>query len=95
MSFFVRGGDDFEEEWVYQFLELDLKTSIGPIRSTPQESVLRGLIERCGVLNDEEREELEDDFEVGRGGCDLELTKEEYATLKRGVWLGTLSERIV
>ena len=33
--------------------------------STRHQSVLRDLIERCGVLTDEEREELEDDFEVG------------------------------
>jgi hypothetical protein len=91
MSFFVRGGDDFEEEWVYQFLELDLKTSIGPIRSTRLESVLRDLIKRCAALTDEEREELEEDFAVGRGGCDLKLTEEQYTNLKRSAWPATPS----
>ena len=78
MSFFLRKG------WTVQFLEDDLKTSIGRIRTFPDEVSIRALVGRTETtMTTEVHQALDYAFSVGRGGVYLMLTTEQYAKLKR------------
>ena len=86
MYFFVRGGDppgSDREVWVLNFLEPDLQTPIGKIRSCSSVDQVRGMARRGGGLR---TTEAVDGFEAaikhGRGDVWLELTAEQYSALK-------------
>jgi hypothetical protein len=77
MSFFMRDG------WVVQFLEPDLKTSLGRIRAFSDANKIRELIERTPTpINLESRNMIEHAIDKGRGGMYLQLTGEQYRKLK-------------
>lgn len=76
MSFFCKDG------WIVQFLEADLKTSIGRIRRFSDPDKVRELIDRTPTpMNLEARNMLDHAIAVGRGGMFLELTVEQYRKL--------------
>ena len=86
MNFFVRGephGKSFVQSWVVNFLEGDLKTPIGRIRTFRSEEKIREMAERGGALkSQEDHQAFEYALSHGRGGLYLELTAEQYARLK-------------
>jgi hypothetical protein len=69
--------------WHCQFLEQDLKTSLPKkLRFNGPEKV-RKIAERGGCnLNLESRQALDHGIEIGRGGIWLELSEEQYQTLR-------------
>ncbi len=76
MYFMCAGG------WSVQFLELDLKTSVGRIRRFSSIHKVRELIARTPTqLSAEARAKLEHDISNGRGGIYLDLTREQYGKL--------------
>jgi hypothetical protein len=78
MSFMLRDG------WRCQFLEEDLKTSLPRKVTLDNPAKLIEMAERGGTrLNLEERQALDHGIETGRGGIWLELTAEQYASLKK------------
>jgi hypothetical protein len=77
MGFFERGG------WTVQFLETDLKTSIGRIRTFADAQQIRNLVDRTPTpMNLEARNMLDHGINQGRGGMYLQLTDEQYQKLK-------------
>lgn len=88
MSFFKRNG------WVYQFLEADLKATIGRIRTCTIADVLRDLLERTPTKFDlGGKQAVQYGFSIGRGAVDLKLTQEQYRKMRRlgdclTVWCG-------
>ena len=83
MQFFVRGVQG-RDEWIVNFLEVDLKTSIGRIRTFRSEEKIWQTAERGGALKlQEDHQALEYAFRQGRGGLFLTLTAEQYGKLKR------------
>jgi hypothetical protein len=78
MSFFERIG------WTVQFLEPDLKTPIGRIRTFSDADKVRELIDRTPTpMNLETRNMIEHAINKGRGGMYLQLTEDQYRKLKR------------
>jgi hypothetical protein len=68
MSFFVRKG------WSVQFLEPDLKTPVGRIRTFSDANKIRELIDRTPTpMNLESRNMIEHAINKGRGGLYLQL----------------------
>jgi len=79
MTFFHNDG------WVVQFMEPDLKTPVGQIRTFGDVDKVRQLIDRTPTsMNLEARNMLEHAISIGRGGMYLELTGEQYRKLKGG-----------
>jgi hypothetical protein len=77
MSFFLSHG------WVVQFLESDLKTSVGRIRTLGSVDKVRELINRTPTpMNLEVVNMLDHAINKGRGGIYLQLTREQYMKLK-------------
>ena len=77
VSFLKRRG------WTVQFLEDNLKTTIGKIRTFPDHTSIRALIDRTPTkLNTEDRQALDYALSNGRGGLYLMLTAEQYQRLK-------------
>ncbi len=77
MSFFIRGG------WSVQFLESDLKSPVGGIRTFADPQKIRELVGRTPTpMNLEARNMLEHGISQGRGGIYLQLTAEQYRRLK-------------
>ena len=69
--------------WTVQFLEDNLKTTIGKIRTFPDDASIRALIDRTQTkLNTEDRQALDYALNNGRGGLYLMLTAEQYRKLK-------------
>lgn len=78
MYFLLRDG------WYCQFLEADLKTPLPRKLTFASADKVRELAERGGGLKKtEDRQAFEYALTIGRGGVDLMLTEEQYATLKR------------
>jgi hypothetical protein len=78
MTFFDRQG------WCVQFLESDLKTPVGRIRTLGSVEKVRELIDRTPTpMNLETRNMVEHAISKGRGGIYLQLTGEQYLKLKR------------
>ena len=79
MTFFYRAG------WQVQFVEADLKTPL-PRTFTFHETLRRSeswhAAEKPGEIQ-RARQMLEYAIEVGRGGCYLRLTPEQYRKLRR------------
>lgn len=71
MSFFVR----HPELWVVQFLEMDLRTSVGRIRSLGSAEKIRELIARTETkkMMLEDKQAVEYALSTGRGGVYLTL----------------------
>ncbi len=77
MHFFLRGS------WTVQFLEPDLKTSVGRIRKFASDDKIRELIARTPTRLDlAAKEALEYAISTGRGGIDLLVTQEQYRKLR-------------
>lgn len=77
MSFVERRG------WFCQFLEEDLKTPLPNKLNFKSPEKIIELAERGGAnLNLEERQAIHHAIKKGRGGLWLELTEEQYRTLK-------------
>ncbi len=69
--------------WSVQFLEMDLKTSVGRIRRFSSIHNVRELIARTPTqLSAEAQAKLEHDISNGRGGIYLDLTPEQYNGLR-------------
>jgi hypothetical protein len=70
--------------WQCQFLEADLKTPLPKrLHFTSSDKVVE-LVERGGGITDQEsRLMLEQGISMGRGGVFLNLTEEQYATLRK------------
>jgi hypothetical protein len=78
MFFFSRKG------WQVQFLEADLKTALPRRLTFTDPEKIRELARRGEAWGTSEaRQMLEYGIEVGRGGCYLRLTPEQYAKLRR------------
>jgi hypothetical protein len=77
MLFFERQG------WVCNFLELDLKTPIGPIRTFASLDKIRELIDRTPTKHPTEfRQALDYGISQGRGAMYIELNAAQYQKLK-------------
>ncbi len=78
MHFFLRAG-----VWICNFFEPDVKTAVGPIRTTRNEEKLRETITRGGgIQNSEDRNMIDYGIKEGRGSAWLELTADQYRLLK-------------
>ena len=70
--------------WHVQFLESDLKTPLRKRLNFATEQKILGLAERGKAdMNLESRAAIQHGIEIGRGGFYLNLTAEQYATLRR------------
>jgi hypothetical protein len=79
MTFFSRRG------WQVRFVEADLKTPLRRMFTFKDPEKIRELARRGEAMRtSEDREMLEYGIEVGRGGCYLRLTPEQYRKLRRG-----------
>jgi hypothetical protein len=77
MSFQCRNG------WHCQFLEQDLKTPLPKKLCFASPGKVVELVERGGGLSNlESRQALNQAIEIGRGGVFLNLTEEQYSTLR-------------
>lgn len=77
MTFFCRVG------WVVQFVEPDLKTPIGRIRTFGDPDRVREQIDRTPTaMHLEARNMLDHTISNGRGGLYLVLTEEQHRKLK-------------
>lgn len=77
MTFFQRQG------WQVQFVEADLKTPLPRMFAFKDPDKIRELARRGEAMGtSEDREMLEYGIEVGRGGCYLRLTPEQYRKLR-------------
>ena len=83
MYFFVRHGESFGEEvWLVQFLEVDLKTSVGRRRTFASADKIRELVARTPTrLLLEDKQAFEYAIQKGRGALYLDLTQEQYGKL--------------
>lgn len=78
LSFQCRDG------WQCQFLEADLKTALPRKLHFTSPDKLIELVERAGVFTDQDtRSAVNHGIEIGRGGIFLNLTEEQYATLRK------------
>jgi hypothetical protein len=78
MTFFFRSG------WQVQFTEGDLKTPLPRTFTFADPEKIRELARRGEAWGTSEaRQMLEYGIEVGRGGCYLRLTPEQYGRLRR------------
>ena len=76
MNFFHRGS------WIVNFLEGDLKTPIGRIRTFLNADQVREIAKRGGALKQlADHQAFDMAIEYGRGGIYLELTPEQYRKL--------------
>ena len=78
MHFFSR----WPGEWVVQFLEPDGQTSVGRIRVFRSLDTVRAILARTPPRSPTETRALEDSFHKGVGAVWLELTDEQYRTLR-------------
>jgi hypothetical protein len=77
MTFFYRKG------WQVQFLEADLKTPLPRHLTLTDPEKIRELARRGEAMgNLESKQMLEHAIKVGRGGCYLRLTPEQYRKLR-------------
>lgn len=77
MSYMRRDG------WHCHFLEPDLKTAVCERLHFKSDRKIREIAERGGCnMNLEARQSLDHGIEIGRGGVWLELTEEQYRSLK-------------
>lgn len=77
MTFFLRAG------WQVQFCEVDLKTPLPRQFTFADPEKIRELARRGQALGTAEaRQMMEYAIEVGRGGCYLRLTPEQYRKLR-------------
>jgi hypothetical protein len=78
MTFFYRKG------WQVSFLETDAKTPLPRTFTFKDPEKIRELARKGEAWGDSEsRQMLEYAIEVGRGGCYLRLTPEQYRRLRR------------
>jgi hypothetical protein len=78
MTFFYRKG------WQVQFVEADLKTPLPRQFTFAEPEKIRELAKRGEALGTSEaRQILEYAIEVGRGGCYLRLTPQQYRALRK------------
>jgi hypothetical protein len=71
--------------WHCHFLEEDLKTPLSKKLRFNSHEKIREIAERGGCnMNLEARQSLDHGIEIGRGGMWLELSAEQYETLRRG-----------
>ena len=83
MQFFVRGVQG-RDEWIVNFLEVDMKTPVSRIRTFKSGEKIRQMAERGGALKlQEDHQALDYALKHGRGGLFLTLTPEQYEKLKR------------
>lgn len=79
MSFFQREG------WQVRFCEADLKTPLPRTFTFTDPEKIRELARRGEAWGTSEaRQMLEHGIETGRGGCYLQLTREQYRALRGG-----------
>jgi len=77
MTFFFRAG------WQVQFLEADLKAPLPRQFTFTDPEKIRELARRGEAMGDlESKQMMEHAIEVGRGGCYLRLTPEQYRKLR-------------
>lgn len=76
----------FRQGWFCEFLEEDRKTPLPRTVMLADERKLRELVKRGGfALNISGRQEIEEAIRKKRGGVWLELTREQYAKLRKPV----------
>jgi hypothetical protein len=77
MTFFFRKG------WQVQFLQADLKTALPKKLTFSDPEKIRELARRGEAMGDlESKQIVEHAIEVGRGGCYLRLTPDQYRKLR-------------
>jgi hypothetical protein len=73
----------FRENWMCQFLEEDLKTSLPRRLHFKDAEKIRTIVEKVGnFANLQDRQALDYGLAIGRGGVWLQLTEEQYQRLR-------------
>jgi hypothetical protein len=79
----VRQVHQYGDHWIVQYLEADLKTSVGRMYRYPSLDSVRDILDRTNA-SAEARAKFDAGLEQwGIGACYLDLIDEQYARLKK------------